>query len=85
MGDRVLLFGIDCISRCFSCVSTVFRPITWAEPGAWKGCSSDPAATWSFSVPCCKGLAKVSVPVPVAVVAGWLANNGSANYGLLFK
>lgn len=60
-------------------------PITWAEPGAWKDCSSDPAATWSFTVPCCNGMAKVSVPVPASAVAGWLANNGSANYGLLMR
>ncbi|KAG2453896.1 hypothetical protein HYH02_002102 [Chlamydomonas schloesseri] len=59
--------------------------VPWAQPGAWADCS--PAAAISFVLPAngAYGYVSQTIPLPPAIVASWIANNGAANYGVLFR
>ena len=53
------------------------RAILWTTPGAvWN-------TTLLFDY--IHGISKVSLALPPTLVEGWLANNGSANFGLLMR
>ncbi|KAG2434080.1 hypothetical protein HXX76_007808 [Chlamydomonas incerta] len=59
--------------------------VPWTQPGAWADCS--PAASISFVLPAngAYGYVSQTIPLPPAIVAAWIANNGAANYGMLFR
>lgn len=59
--------------------------IPWQQPGAWADCSRD--VNISFIVPAngAYGTVSVTFALDAAKVAGWWANNGAKNYGLLLR
>ncbi|GIL52654.1 hypothetical protein Vafri_8455 [Volvox africanus] len=59
--------------------------IPWTQPGAWADCSPD--VTISLVVPAngAYGYVSQTIALDPAKVASWRVNNGTANYGLLFR
>ncbi|KXZ50825.1 hypothetical protein GPECTOR_15g511 [Gonium pectorale] len=59
--------------------------LNWTEPGGWADCS--PAANISFVVPSDWHIPywPMTLSLDPGMVRSWLGNNGSANYGLMFR
>lgn len=59
-------------------------PVEWTAPSAWSDCGP---TVYNVTLPYdpSTGITRVSLPLPPALVEGWLANNGSANYGLIMR
>ncbi|GLI68052.1 hypothetical protein VaNZ11_012347 [Volvox africanus] len=59
--------------------------IPWTQPGAWADCSPDVNISFVLPVNGAYGYASQTIALDPAKVASWRANNGAANYGLLFR
>ncbi|GFR50017.1 hypothetical protein Agub_g12167, partial [Astrephomene gubernaculifera] len=61
--------------------------LNWTEPGGWADCNRQ--ANISFLAPYISGSGQayypITIPLDTKIVAGWIANKGAANYGMMFR
>lgn len=58
-------------------------PLSWVEQGAWGDC--EPLQVFATDVPTQANLVTAALQLPGSLISGWLANQGSQNYGLLLR
>ncbi|PNH08902.1 hypothetical protein TSOC_004508 [Tetrabaena socialis] len=59
--------------------------VPWTSPGGWADCSSKVNISFVVDVNGQYGYVSKTIALDARSVQGWLSNNGTANYGLLFR
>lgn len=71
-----------CCCAFASCACS--NPVPWEPQGGWGDC--DPSfPVFTANVPNGGNLFTVSIPLPVSLIKGWLAFEGTQNFGFLLR
>ncbi|KAG2501539.1 hypothetical protein HYH03_000046 [Edaphochlamys debaryana] len=60
-------------------------PVPWSEPGGWADCAPSDLVSLVLPGNGAYGFVQQTLELDPARVAGWLANNGTGNWGLLLR